>query len=168
MAGAERLSGWLRRNWFLPLLAVLLAIEFAFARTTIWATDPVAEAVILFDLCLFVPGLYVLCYRRTVALKPLLLRTAALAGSGLYIASWLMPADAQRLIAELSWARTAGLVMLVLVELWVMAKLVRLVFGGEASAEQLAGRHGVPQWVARLMLLEARFWKAVWRFLRRP
>jgi hypothetical protein len=42
-----------------------------------------------------------------------------------------------------------------------------MTFGARTSAEALAEKTGVPTWVARLMVLEARFWAAVWRFFRR-
>lgn len=166
MVRAMNLGVWARRNWFVPLLAVLLAIETAFARATDWSSDGVAEAAILFDMCLFVPALYALCYRRRLALRPLLIRTFALAFLGIYIASKLVPADAQVLIANLAWARTAGWVVLALVELWILVAVIRLVFGGGATAEQVAERSGAPEWIARLMLLEARFWKGLWRIVR--
>ncbi len=166
MAGAIDLRGWARRHWFVPLLALLLVIETAFARATDWPNDGVAEAAILFDMCLFVPALYALCYRRRLALRPLLIRTFALAFLGIYIASTLVPPDAQVLIADLAWARTAGWGVLALVELWILVAVLKLVFGGGATAEQVAERSGAPAWVARLMLLEARFWKALWSFVR--
>ena len=161
------LAGWARRNWFLPLLALLVAIEWAFARTIDWPRDGAAEAVILFDMCLFVPFLYVLCYRRRIALKPLLVRAMALACLGLYFASHLIPAQSQHLVAGLGWARMLGWAALALVELWVVAKVVRLVFGGTATEADVVAQ-GAPLWIARLMLIEARFWKWLWRLLRRP
>lgn len=166
MARAIDLRGWARRHWFVPLLALLLAIETAFARATDWRNDGVAEAAILFDMCLFVPALYVLCYRRRLALRPLLIRTFALGFLGIYIASKLVPPDAQVLIAELIWARTAGWVVLALIELWVMIAVTRLVFGGGATTEEIAAQSGAPPWIARLMQAEARLWKALWRFVR--
>jgi hypothetical protein len=164
MVKTDRLSGWARRNWFLPLLAMLLAIEFAFARATDWSRDGLAELVVVFDMCLFVPAIFIVCYRRKMALKPLLIRAAALVLAGIYIASKLVPADAQVLLAELFWARYAGWVVIALFELWVVVATVKLAFGG-ASARQIAEQSGAPPWIARLMQLEARFWKAVWRFL---
>jgi hypothetical protein len=158
---------WLRRNWFLPLLALLLAIEFAFARSIDWSQPRVPEAAMLFDLCLFLPALHFLCYRRKLAWKPLLVRTAALALLGIYVASKLIPPAAQGLVAELGWARTAGLVVLALIELRLLAVALKLVFGGRATAEEVAERTGAPPWIARLMLLEARFWKWLWRSIRR-
>ena len=164
---ATRLAPWARRNWFVPLLALLLAIEWAFARAIDWPRDGAAEAVVLFDMCLFVPLLYVLCYRRRVALKPLLARAMALAFLGLYFASHLIPAEAQHLVAGLGWARILGWAVLALIELWVLVKVVRLVFGGTTTEADVVAR-GAPLWIARLMLIEARFWKWLWRLLRRP
>jgi hypothetical protein len=165
MTDIAMLGGWARRNWFLPLLAPLLAIEFAFARTTDWLQDGIAETVILFDLCLFIPFLYALCYRRRFARKSLLIRTAALALAGIYLASKLVPPDAQVVLAELLWARYAGLAVIALIELWVVVLTVRLVWGG-ASTDEIASQSGAPAWIVRLMQLEARFWKAVWRLIR--
>jgi hypothetical protein len=162
---AHDLTGWARRNWFVPLLALLLAIEWAFARTTDWPRDGLAEAVILFDLCLFVPALHFLCYRRRLARKALLIRTAALASLGVYLASWLIPAEAQHLLAGLGWARLAGLAALAALELWVVVKVVRLVFGGTATEADVVA-YGAPLWIARLMLIEARFYKWLWRLVR--
>jgi len=156
---------WARRNWFVPLLAILLAIEVAFARTTLWAQDGLAEAVILFDLCVFVPALHFFCYRRTLARRALLIRTAALSCGGIYIASLLVPVEAQRLIAELGWARIAGLALVAAFELWVVIATVKLVFGG-AGTDEIAAKSGAPLWVARLMQAEARFWKFLWRLIR--
>ena len=160
-----KLVPWARRNWFVPMLALLLAIEWAFARGVDWRGDRLAEAVILFDLCLFVPALHYLCYRRALAWKPLLIRTAALASLGIYLASWLIPVEAQHLLAGLGWARLAGLAVLAALELWVVVKVVKLVFGGTATEADVVA-HGAPPWIARIMLIEARFWKWLWRLLR--
>lgn len=164
MVGTIPFGGWARRNWFLPMFALLLGIEYAFVRSVDWAREPSAEAVVLFDMALFVPALFLLCYRRRLARRALLIRTAALACLGVTIASLLVPPDAQHLVAGLGRARWIGLAMLAFVELWVVALAVRLVFGG-ASTEEISARSGAPQWIARLMQLEARFWKAVWRLV---
>jgi hypothetical protein len=166
MARVDRLTDWTRRNWFLPVLALLLAIEWAFAQATDWSGDGVAEAAILFDLCLFVPALHYLCCRRGLATKPLLMRTAALAFLGVYIASHLIPPEAQRLVAALGWARLPGLAVLAAIELWLLVAMVKLVFGGGATTEEVSAASGAPRWIARLMLAEARFWKWLWRLIR--
>lgn len=157
---------WARRNWFLPVLALALAVEYAFVRTTAWATDGFAEAVVLFDLCLVVPALHYLCYRRRLARRALLIRTAALAFLGIYLASKLVPAEAQALIPALGWARLVGIAVMVAIELWIFLTIMRFIFRGDVTAEQVSERSGAPPWIARLMLAEARFWKWLWRLLR--
>lgn len=165
MAARDVAAGWARRHWFVLLLPLLLAIELAFARSVAWPQERFAEYAILIDLCLFVPVLYLLCYRRQLAPRALLVRTAALALLGVYIASKLVPPEAQTLTADLVWARHAGWLVLALLEIGIVILAVKLVFGG-ASTEEIAAKSGAPAWVARLMQIEARFWKTVWRLLR--
>ena len=47
----------------------------------------------------------------------------------------------------------------------MVVKVVRLVFGGTATEADVVA-HGAPLWIARLMLIEARFYKWLWRLLR--
>jgi hypothetical protein len=157
----------MRQHWFLVLLPLLLLIEYGFAQSTDWSTDGVAEAAILIDLCLFIPVLHFLCYRRKLAPRALLIRTTALFLAGIYIASQLVPAEGQMLLESLSPLRPIGLVVLALIEMKVLIELVKLAFSGHASAEELSARSGAPEWVAKLMLLEARFWKWLWSLIRR-
>lgn len=164
---ARSLSRYAAEHWFVLLLPVLLLLEYGFARSTDWARPGAAEAAILFDLCLFVPGLFLLCYRRRLPVRTLLIRAAALSLLGLFVASQLVPVGAQGLLAHLSWLRPFGLAVLALVELSLFVALVRMVYSGAPNADQVAARTGTPVWIVRLMLLEARFWKAVWRLIRR-
>ena len=148
------------------LLPFLLLIEIAFARSTDWDRPGPAELVILFDLCLFVPLLFLLCYRRRLPIRALLLRSAALLLFGLWFAAWIVPPESRDLLRQLGGLRPIGLALLAIAELGLLVVVVRLVFSGASSAD-VAARSGAPEWVARLMLLEARFWKAVWQLLRR-
>ena len=155
-----------REHRFLALLAALLTIEYGFARTTPWADPGLAEAAILFDLCLFIPALYFLLHRRRVARRPLLVRTAALGLLGLWVAPLLVPTEAQRLLPQLDWLHPVGLVLLALIELRLLVAVLKMIWSPGVSAGEVAARSGAPEWLARLMLMEARFWRAVWRMLR--
>lgn len=155
-----------RRHGFLALLAALLLVEYGFARATDWESPGPAEAAILFDLCLFIPALYLLLHRRSVPRRQLVVRTAALSLLGLWVASLLVPSGAQRLLLHLAWLRPGGLVLLTLIELRLLVAALKMVWSGGAGARQVAERSGAPEWLARLMLIEARFWKAVWRMIR--
>jgi hypothetical protein len=162
-----QVQSWLRWNWFVVLAPILLLIEWLVVRSSAGAMGSMVEAIVLFDLCLFIPLLYVLCYRSQLPLKPLLLRVLGLVCLGVYIASYIVPEPAQQIVPQLSWARTAGLAVLALVELALLLTVLRLVWGRDASAEQVQAASGAPAWVARLMVVEARFWRAVWRLIRR-
>ncbi len=91
---------------------------------------------------------------------------AAIACLGVVLASWLVPAAEQQLIEQVGWLRLIGIAVLVLIELRLAVAAVRIAFGSDARPEELAARTDMPLPIARLMALEARFWKAVWRFIR--
>ena len=90
---------------------------------------------------------------------------AALVCLGVWIAGRMVPADFQVVLPELGWARAAGLAVLVLIELRLLVAVLKLAFSGSAKAEDLE-KQGAPPLIAKLMLIEARFWRAVWRLIR--
>ena len=163
-----RLRRWSSANWFLLVAPLLLIVAVLLARAVPWTTDGrTMEAVLLFDACITLPALYALCYARTLPPWQLALRAIAIACLGIYLLGYIVPPDARRLLPAFGWARMAGLILLVLIELRLLVAALRLVFGGNENAEQVSAQTGAPPWIARLMLIEARFWKSVWRFLRR-
>jgi hypothetical protein len=164
---AQQMLTLAKLHWFTLLLPALLLIELAFARSTDWSRPGLAEAAILFDLCVFVPLLYLLCYRRRLAISPLLMRAAGLALLGMFLASHLVPQGAQQFLPHFTGLRLVGLVLLSLVELWLFTAILRIIFSADATAERITASSGAPRWIARLMLLEARFWRALWRLIRR-
>jgi hypothetical protein len=160
-------GSWLRANWFVAAVPPLLLIEWLVVRSIGSEMGPFLETVVLFDLCLFMPFLYMICYHGRVALKPLLLRTAGLACLGIYLATYMVPEAAQQMLPHLSWARVAGLAVLAIIELRLLLTVVRMVYGKNATAEEVETASGAPRWIARLMVMEARFWRALWRLFKR-
>lgn len=158
----ERLAA----HWFLPVFAIVLGGLWVAARDAMFMAGG-GEAAILADLCLTVPALYVFCYRRRHSVLQLGLRAVALACLGIWLGSWIIPPSDQTILTSLAPLRVAGLVVLALVELRLLVATIRLVFGRQTSAAEISRVTGVPPLLARLMLLEARFWKAVWRLIRR-
>jgi hypothetical protein len=159
---------WLAGNWFALVVPPLILVEWLVARSLGGEAGPMLELVVLFDLCLFMPALYLLCYRGRRPVRQLALRAAALVCLGIYIATYLVPEAAQRLLPHLGWARTAGLAVLLLIEFRLLVMTLRLVWGRDASAEEVQAASGAPAWIVQLMVLEARFWKSLWRMLRGP
>lgn len=73
----------------------------------------------------------------------------------------------QQILPLLSWARTSEIVLIALLELAILYRLLRLMFRGNPTAEQLSKASGAPGWLAYIMLLEANFWKTIWNIVRR-
>ena len=162
IAVRERLAA----HWFVPVFAMILGALWLVARDAPFMAEG-GEAAVLADLCLTAPILYILCYRRRHLALHLAMRALALACLGVWLGSWIIPASDQSILTRLEPLRIAGLIVLAAVELWLLAALIRLLFGSEASPDAVSQATGAPAWVARLMLIEARFWKAAWRLIRR-
>ncbi len=165
--GDRQLLRWAAANWFVIVAPSLALIGWLSARTA-WSRAGVSlEAALIFDAVVTVPALYALCYGRRRPLRPVAVRMVALACLGIYLLGWIVPTDAQVLLPSLGWARNAGLAVLILVELRIMVGALRLVFRAGATSEQLTAQTGAPPLIAKLMLLEVRIWKRLWRLLRR-
>ena len=162
-----RLSKPSEKWFFLIALPLALATEWAFARTLDWTTYPRSEWVALFDLCIFMPALYWAAFSSDLNRKARLLRCLGIVGIGLFAASFIVPEPNQFIIGELSSLRKVAMVGIVAVEGWVLWKVIGAVYRQNADAKTLERDFAMPEWIARLMVLEAKFWKAVWQYLRR-
>jgi len=166
MAQRVRFVSVLSTHWFVIAAAAAVGLVSAFARDAEFMASGGEEAI-LADLCITLPALYAICYRSRHRPKALALRMAAMACSGIWLAAWIIPLEHQQLIEALEPLRLAGVAVIALLEVRLILTVIRLTFSGRATGTELARSTGTPLWVARLMLLEARFWKAVWRFIRR-
>lgn len=161
----DRVADWGRRNWFYLLLPVWAAAAFGFRAAHPWSEQPMlGEAVTLFDWCLFVPALYLLCY-RDMPRRALGLRAIALVCGGIWIAGVIVPDAAENILTRLGPLRSAGIAILLLVEGVAILAILRVVFGATPDPAALE-RQGIPPPIARLMLAEARFWRWLWATLR--
>jgi hypothetical protein len=157
-----------REKWFfLIALPLAIAIEWGFARTLDWSAYPRSEWVALFDLCVFMPLLYLVGFTSELTRKARLLRCLGIAGIGLFASSFIVPAPNQFIISELSALRNAAMIGILAFEGWILWKVIGAVYRRNADAKTLEREFAMPEWIAKLMVLEARFWKAVWAFLRR-
>jgi hypothetical protein len=153
-------------HWFVAVFPLILAALWLAARDSMFMAEG-GEAAIIADLCRTGPILYVLCYRRRHSAIHLALRAVALACLGIWLGSWIIPESGQALLTKLAPLRIAGLSLLALVELRLLVAMLRLVFGPETKPDEVSRATGAPPFIAGLMLIEARFWKAVWRLVRR-
>ncbi|MGB3471896.1 MAG: hypothetical protein WBA51_13830 [Erythrobacter sp.] len=157
-----------REKWFyLLVLPIAFAIEWGFAASLDWTAYPRSEWVALVDLCVLMPLIYLCLFSSDLSGKARVLRAAAIAGIGLFAASFIVPHNNQYLIAQLSSVRNVMAVFIIAFEGWVLWKVLDAIYRKGADAGALERDFALPQWVAKLMVLEAKFWKAVWNFLRR-
>ncbi|MCR2834607.1 hypothetical protein [Parerythrobacter lacustris] len=157
-----------REKWFFVIvLPIAIAIEWAFAQTLDWTAYPRSEWVALVDLCIFMPVLYLTLFSSELTPLARFLRSLGIAGIGLIVSGLIIPEANQFLVAELSSIRNLALIGILMFEGWILAKVISAVYRKNANAEALEREFAIPGWIARLMVLEARFWKAVWNLLRR-
>jgi hypothetical protein len=164
---ALRLSKPREKWFFLIALPLAVAIEWAFARALDWTAYPRSEWVALVDLCVFMPLLYLAGFTSELTRKARSLRCLGIAGTGLFAASFIVPEPNQFVLGELSALRNVAMVGIVAFEGWILWKVIGAVYRQNADAKTLEREFAMPEWIAKLMVLEARFWKAAWTFLRR-
>ncbi|MBM0171423.1 hypothetical protein [Altererythrobacter sp. C41] len=161
MASRSFLNGVLRHWYFWIAMPLVVAIEAAFVFTLPWNEYPRAEWAVLFDLCVFLPALHLIVYRKALSRRALLIRTVAIAGLGLWLSRYLVPAESQQALLHLAKLH-GGLVGVVIVfELGVMMLVIRAAFARDADPQRLERDFAVPPLIARLMVWEARFWRAL-------
>lgn len=170
MIGGKRSSEWFSRNWFVPLVIVLVAVVWVIGSQMAALPDRQAlsqfEAALTFDALVTLPALYWLCYRNYKTRSALALRIVALQCLGIYWAGRVIPEESRNILPYLGPVRVAGLVMLVAVELRLLIMVMRLVFRSSTDVDTLK-QEGVPPLLAKMMLFEARFWRWLFTWWRR-
>lgn len=150
-----------QRHWFYLVLPALLGAALNFRAAHPWGDQPTfGEAVTLFDWCLFVPFLYVICY-RDLPRRALVVRAVALMCGGIWVAGKIVPDSAEAILTRWGWLRAVGMVLLVLAEGAALIAAVRIAFGSAPDPRELENK-GMPPLLVKLMLAEARFWRWVW------
>jgi hypothetical protein len=158
-----------RSHWGYCVALSVVAVDLFIAFGLRGQISPrVMEAGILFDLAVFVPCLYWLCYRERG--RKSVIRAAALCCLGIWAALKVVPESERELLNYVAHLRYVGLVVLACLEGAVLVAIYRTVFKGLPERDAIAQAHAaanLPTWVARLLVLEAKFWRSVWLFIKR-
>jgi len=155
----------LRTHWFFLAAPLILAVNLYAALSSRGDISPLIEFGLLFDLAVLVPCLYWLCYRAQG--RKAIIKAAALACLGIWIALKLVPEEEQWLLGYVAPLRYVGLAALIWLEVVVMVAIYRSVFKGngvEDTAAKVAP--DMPPWMVRLLAMEAAFWAKVWRTVK--
>jgi peptidoglycan/LPS O-acetylase OafA/YrhL len=156
----------LKENWFWPVTLVLIAWAWLVSRNLPPRDLSGWELAVLFDVLVTLPLFFALCYRGKLPRNKLIIRILALQCLGIWLATKIVPVESQIVLPHLAWLRYAGVAVLVLIELRIMVALFKIVFKADTNAKQLEGI-GMPPLLAKLILLEARFWRWVFSVFRR-
>ena len=156
----------LRENWFWPVALLLVAAAWSFGMSLPAQDLGGWEMAVLFDVVITLPLLFALCYRGKLTRNKLIIRILALQCLGIWLATKIVPVESQLLLPQLSWLRYAGLAVLILIELRIMVVLFKTVFKVDTTTKQLE-EIGMPPFLAKLALLEGRFWRWVFSKFRR-
>lgn len=163
-------AGILRRNWYYPLALALFGVVWMVSKTELGrmsASDQRGfEIALLIDVFVTLPLLFWLCFRRQWAMKQLVLGIVATMCGGLWAATWIVPVEDQAILGQIGWVRYVGLGILLVVEIGIMVGLMRIIWKPKTEVRDIEAM-GVPPFVAKLMLAEARFWRWVFSKFRK-
>jgi hypothetical protein len=156
----------IKANWFWPIAMILTMLAWSTAQMSP-STDLAGwELAVLFDVLVTLPLLFLVYYRKKLGRSALIVRILALQCLGIWLATKLVPAEGQVLLPQLAWLRHAGLCVLVVIELRVMIALFQMIFK-PGTTEQNLEAIGMPPLLAKLALMEARFWRWVFGIFKR-
>jgi uncharacterized membrane protein len=156
-----------KENWFWPLAITLVTLAWTIGKFSQIEPNSSWEYVVIFDMLVTLPVLYYVCYYKKVTLKHNIFRILALQCTGIWLATKIVPIESQSLLPYLSWLRFAGLAVLFVFEAWIGLALIKLIFRPDTTANQIQQQLGAPAFVAKLIHLEARFWRRVFSIFKR-
>ena len=157
-----------RTHWFFLVAPLIIAADIYLAFSFRGEISGPLEAGLLFDLAVLLPCLYWLCYRGRG--RKAAIRAMALACLGIWAALKLVPESEHQFLGYVAPLRYLGIAVLVWLELAIILAIYRSIFKGGSPAEAAACAQAaadLPPWLARLLVLEATFWRRVWETLRR-
>ena len=158
------MPAFMRNNWFWPVAAVLVAAAWALATISAAPMSEGFEWALVFDAVITLPVLYLLCFRARFTTTALVVRVVALQCAGIWLAAKLVPVGDQSILPYLTWVRWAGLAIVTMFEIRLFVAVVKLQSRPTTRQDELEAA-GMPPLLAKLAMLEARFWRWI---LRRP
>lgn len=156
----------LKANWFWPVALSSGVIVWLLTNALLPQDLGYWEFAVLFDVLITLPLFFAICYRRTLTRKNLVIRIIALQCLGIWLAIKLVPVESQIVLPQLAWVRYAGLTVLIMIEVRIIFTLFKILFKPGTGSKQLEDV-GMPPFLAKLALLEVRFWRWVFSVFKR-
>ena len=120
----------------------------------------------LIDVFVSMPFLFWLCYRRQLTAAKMAIRVLAIVCLGIWLATSLIPSAEQHYLKNLATFRYVGIAIITLIELHIFVAVIKMVWKPNVQAEEIT-KSGVPPIIAKLMLLEVKFWKWLFSIFRK-
>lgn len=162
-------ASWLRMHWFYPAAGTVLLAAFAAIMLDDWMSPRLLEASLLFDFAIFIPLLYLWCYRSRG--KQAILQAIAQSCLGIWVVGYVVPVQFHRVLSKVEFVRKLGFAILIVIELKLVFTIFRTAFGTESSTKEsaidIATDSGMPPWAARLMAWEASLWRKAWESVKK-
>lgn len=155
----DRLLTLLSTHWLAGL--VYGAILAAWLAAPFEDAPHAAKVAFLAFVSVVLPTLYHMSVNRSGGTLVSRVRSLGLALSAVSLCGWFVfdRGDlAFRLFGALQWGLVA---VIVAIEIAFTVRVTMLVFGSRPDRQVIADSLGAPEWVVRLMILEAEFWKRV-------
>jgi hypothetical protein len=156
----------LKQNWFWSVAILLWAAVWLLVRQMPQDIPANYEYAVLTDVFITMPLLLWLCYRSQLTTKALLLRVVGVVSLGIWLASQMLQPEHQTILPLLGSLRNIGLGVAIAIELWLFVSILKIVFKKETTSQVLVDQ-GIPEYMAKLMLLEARFWRWVFGLFKK-
>ncbi len=160
---------WLRRHWFVMAASFIVISDLAVFAFDKLENTRLMEAALLADFAIIIPLLYLVYYRADG--KRAVIRAIGLCCLGIWAVGHIVPEAQHNLVAKVSFLRYVGLGVLLLIELRLMIEIYRAMFGNQeqmkTNIESSVKDANLPPWIARIVMLEALFWRKLWALLRR-
>lgn len=163
---SAKITEKLKQNWFWPIAILLWAAVWLLVRQMPRDIPANYEYAVLADVFITMPLLLWLCYRSQLTTKALLLRVVGVVSLGIWLGSRMLEPQHQTILPLLGGLRNVGLGVAIMIELWLLVSILKIIFKKETTSQVLVDQ-GVPEFMAKLMLLEARFWRWLFRFFRK-
>ena len=160
----------LRAHWFFLACGAIIAGDLTVISLRGWSISPqLIESALFFDFAVILPLLYAWCYR--IKGKAAIIRALGLSCLAIWATGYVVPPEHHHVLTSVRWLRYVGMVVLALLEIKLLIVFYRAVFSNEKSIETAANKFaadaGMPHWVARIVALEAKFWRKVLGLLKR-
>lgn len=157
--------GTAARHW---IAAVPPLLVFAAWRTGVLdgASTGLRAGFLAFT-CVLLPIAYHLSTRSGSKGAVAPVRSLGLALGAISLNGWLLFDRSDPVFRPFAYEQWLLVALVVAIEVRVTAMILSSVFRANPDEAAIAERAGLPRFVARLMILEANFWRAVYRFLSR-